>query len=279
MKNDFIYDIMRSEEIREYYRKNVELNTEEQICVILNSYNSLSDKLALLNKLYNNDINKKEVKELITLCELINIIYESPEKFFGNNCQIIYSLHELELECNINNNSNINNVFKIYSSYVDYFNNIEKIFEEMRIDSNVVMYEIDVIVLYDNGEFISPIEFFCSNINGTFVPFYCVFDREIFDKYNLSNAIQLYESKSTGISHRGLPFENGCRVKFQVPGMKEPFYGNIYNDKDLNGCWYNFVYTDGTVNLPKHYEDFLDMSYCNLDLTSKYAVFDWLERA
>lgn len=282
MKNDFIYDLMRSEEIREYYRKNVELDTEEQECVIMNCYKSLKDKLELLKKLHDNvpEEDKKDIKEMITLYELINTIYYNPYKFFGNECRVIYALHYLEpaynlLSYNINSKHYLT---KNYSDIVDYYDNIEDIIKEMSEcnEYNNYSFEVDVIIIPEKGKLFF-IEFYCNNINGKFEPVCCLFDDKLFSSFINNEIIDRYGSY---FRCKGMPFKSGDRIKIQTPVMDEPLYGIISCEQDLNGCWYNFVYEDG-----KKKEDFysskilLDISYSNINFSGLYSLFDWLERA
>lgn len=294
MRNEFIYDLMRSEEIREYYRKNVELDTEEQECVIINCYKSLKEKLELLKKLYDNvpEEDKNNVKEMITLYELVNTIYYNPYEFFGNDCRVIYALHYLKPLCNllgVDKAVSNRNLFDCYSQYVEYFDNIEKMIEFMNVDECYKYnepFEVDIIVIPNNGESLYyPIEYYCEYINGNFELINFTLDNktDIFDKYNISETI--HREIFSKISHKGLPFKSGDRIKVQTPSMDQPFYGIISSEQDYpidpNSCWYNFVYEDGT-----NVEDFdksiilLDLSYINIDNSPKvYAIFDWVERA
>lgn len=292
MKNDFIYDVMRSEEIREYYRKNVELDTEEQESVIIKSYNSLKNKLELLKKLYNNipEQDKKDIEEMITLYELMITIYYNPYEFFGKECRVLYALHSLKPLCNLLGNEIAIEKHRLdyyYSQYVEYFDNIESMNEFLFIEDNLTEpFEVDIIVIPNNGvPSYFPIDFHCEYLNKELVPLSFIIDNKItlFDKFNISEAIS--RNRFSRIGHRGLPFESGCRIKIQTPIMQEPFYCIIKSEQDYpidpNSCWYNFAYKDGTKKDEFDNSDILlDLSYLsNIGVTSEYAVFDWVERA
>lgn len=292
MKNDFIYDLMRSEEIREFYRNNIELNVEEQECVIMNCYKSLKEKLELLKRLYENipEENKQDIREMITLYELVNTIYYNPYEFFGDEYRFIYVLHDLRFECDILGVEAAaleSNLFYYYSNSIEYFDNLEKMTEFMN-EGEYNKYNdpviVDIIAIPLNGEISqTPISFICQNINGNIEPSMISLDKKanIFNKYNISNAIEKYDSS---FRYKGMPFKTGDRIKFKLPFMSEPFYGIISCEQDYpidpNSCWYNFVYKDGTkVEEFDKVPILFNMSYTNIKLTSTYAVFDWLERA
>lgn len=74
-----------------------------------------------------------------------------------------------------------------------------------------------------------------------------------------------------------LPFENGCRLKFQLPFMYEPVYGTLESELDGNGCWYRFLYLDDVDG--KGYSDSVDLTEAEINLTSGYSSLDWIERA
>ena len=141
--------------------------------------------------------------------------------------------------------------------------------------------EIDIVIIYDDGKTISPIEFYCCFVDGKLEPTRCIFDKDLFDKYITRDTSERYRNT---FRYKGLPFKTGDRIKFQTPIMKEPFYGIISCEQDYpidpNSCWYNFVYEDGAK-----IEEFdkkmilFDMSYTNIGGYSEYTVFDWLERA
>lgn len=64
-----------------------------------------------------------------------------------------------------------------------------------------------------------------------------------------------------------LPYKVGDRLKLQLPFMKVPYYGILGSEKDGNGCWYHWL-NDWEI----------DLSYAEIDLTSRYSTFDWIER-
>lgn len=287
MRNEFIYDLMKSEEIREYYRKNVELTTEEQASVIIKSYNSIKRKLELLKFLYENseDEDRSDLAEIIKLYQLVNTIYYKPYEFFGNECRIVYVLQHLKPKCNLLGIESVVNhrLFDTYTGSTMYFNTLEEVIDEMReFSTQNDPFEVDIIVTYNNGNpSIFPIDFYCENIDGIIEPIEFYSDISIFNKYDISNAVYRVDYN---FRLKGLPFKNGDRIKIQTPIMDEPFYGILRSEQDYpidpNSCWYNFVYKDGTN--PEEFDNskiLLDVSYTSIDISSQYSVFDWLERA
>ena len=293
MKNDFIYDLMRSKEIREYYRKNVELDVEEQECIIINSYNPLKEKIRLLKKLLDNipEENKKDIKEMITLYELVYTIFYNPYEFFGNDYRVIYALHYLKPLCNLLGNEIAISKCRLdgyYSEIVEYFDTIEKMIEFMDVDNCKNCnepFEVDIIVVPNNrNPLCFLIDFYCEYIDEKFEPINFILDKKsnIFDKYNISDTIS--RKSSLRVCNKGLPFEDGCRIKIQTPIMKEPFYGIISSKQDYpidpNSCWYNFVYKDDTKKEEFDKSPILfNLSYNNINIASEHSVYDWVNRA
>lgn len=77
-------------------------------------------------------------------------------------------------------------------------------------------------------------------------------------------------------SHHPLPFENGCRLKLQLPFMKEPFYGTLESEMDGLGCWYHFLcFKDGRPAGT----GFIDLTWWEIDVATGYSALDWIERA
>lgn len=70
-----------------------------------------------------------------------------------------------------------------------------------------------------------------------------------------------------------LPFQNGDRLKIQMPFMKEPFYGILCSELDGNGCWYHWL------NRNEEEGECVDLSYIEFNDCSGYSTLDWIERA
>lgn len=277
MKNDFIYDLMRSEDIREYYRNNIELSIEEQVCVITHSYNSLDIQLELLKKLYENT-DEYSVLNIVRFYEDICDIYNYPYKFFGNNCRIVYILEWLECDFNkYQYNMDLFDVFDESCFCTDVFDDIDSIIKIMNQTTNTKSFKINLLIVPNNKNEKSyfPLSFYCNKINGKWVPIRFSFDDDI-----LKNKHYRYKIKdilNTGIRYKCLPFDNMSKVKFQTPVMGKPFYGVLSVEDDGNNCWYSFMYPDPDNSGKPIKDDFLDMSYTDLGNTrSNYAVFDWL---
>lgn len=79
-----------------------------------------------------------------------------------------------------------------------------------------------------------------------------------------------------GMQYHPLPFENGCRLKFRLPFMKKPVYGTLESELDGNGCWYHFLYFDEVDGVC---QGSVSLTNAEIDLTSGYSSLDWIERA
>lgn len=281
MKNNFIYDLMKSKEIREHYRKNVELSIEEQVCVITHSYNSLNTQLELLKKLYKNTVDnkgKKYILNIIKFYEDICGIYNNPYKFFKEECRIVYILDWLECDFNkYQYNMDLFDVFDESCVLTDVFDNIESVIDIMNQYTNTKSFNIDLLVVpYDKN--IKPyfsVCFYCNRINDQCTPIRFSFDDDIIKNKDYEHDVKLMSYIK--IRYKSLPFINNSKVKFQTPVMSEPFYGVLNHTADGNNSWYSFMYPDPNNSGNPTEDDFLDMSYTDLgNNSSNYAIFDWL---
>lgn len=280
MKNDFIYDLMKSKEIREFYRNNIELSIEEQICIITHSYNELSVQLEFLKKLHENADNsdKDFILNIVNFYEDICDIYNYPYKFFGNDCRIVYILEWLDCDFNkYQYNMDLFDIFDESCFLTDIFDDIDSVVDAMNQSTSTRSFNINLLIVPNDKSIKSyfALYFYCNKINNKWVPIRFSFDDDILKNKNYRYAIN--HILNTEIKHKRLPFNNNSKVKFQTPVMDKPFYGVLKHTNDGNDCWYSFMYPDPDSTGKPIMDDFLDMSYTNLGNTiSNYAVFDWL---
>lgn len=84
----------------------------------------------------------------------------------------------------------------------------------------------------------------------------------------------IYRFNNFHLNHP-LPFENGSRLKLQLPFMENPVYGTLESELDGFGCWYHFLYCEGD----RDYSSLVDLTNTEINLTSGYSSLDWIERA
>jgi len=73
-----------------------------------------------------------------------------------------------------------------------------------------------------------------------------------------------------------LPFENGSRLKLQLPFMEKPVYGTLESELDGNGCWYHFLYCEGD----KECHPSFALTDAEIDMMAYgYNSLDWIGRA
>lgn len=276
MKKEYnICDLMRSKDMREYYR-NIELSIEEKILIIKSCYHPITKQLLYLKYLLNevNNIeDEKMVKDMINLYELMITLFFNPKKIYPNN-RIFYIVEEYKFLCNKNNNLSIMDKLDTYTTSFDLYEDINDIIKDIKkynADSN---NRFDISLFVITGEnIVESISFSCSNIDNIFEPFNCIIDLDQLHDYKyLNDALNIYTDT---IYRFNIPFNHGDKLKIKIPGMENPIYGILWKEKDLTDCWYNFLCE--TID-DKYCGDSLDLSYIGINLNPDYCKFDWLEK-
>ncbi|MBQ3545015.1 MAG: hypothetical protein IJA34_08540 [Lachnospiraceae bacterium] len=280
MDNKFdVTNLIRVKEIREYYRKNINLSIFEKEMLIVNSYNSLEVKKQLLKK-FRSELNEKDkgnIDELISRYELLILIYKEPKQVFGD-CKITYALTCMTSGISLDSNCSISEYFKTHILYKKYSDNIIDVIEIMNKFkskyNHIYELKLNIIAYEENCSY--EVFYLIGFIDGGYVPFKCFLDDKIENK-RWKSVTQIFDDI---LLHIDLPFENGCKVKLQTPMMNEPFDGVLSRELDGNGCWYNFLYSsEYDCFSKKSFEEFIDVSYITFLGNYNFMVWDCLERA
>ncbi len=276
IKNFDIYSLMRSQEIQEYYRSNIQLSVKQQISVITSCYQSLEEQRALLEWLYNKValVDQQQVKQMMNLYDwMLSLIYFPEKIYFGSRYLYIvkrkvskgYSLHNYFRE----------GLIESYTDELSYCNNMSEVMDYIKsnTESHYTFY-VDLIILLEDKSYITPLEFVVANVNGEYSVLRCYMDDMIEKCEDWKPAIEQYHNIYW---HIELPYEAKSRIKLQLPFMDKAVYGILEKEEDGNGCWYNFLYPDEREEMQSI--NFLDLSYIRIGVVSEYSTFDWIERA
>lgn len=265
-----VCELMRSKDMREYYR-NVKLNTDQKLDIIKSCYHSLTKQLECIKIILNdcNDKERKTIENNIKLYEWIIKLFYNPNEIFPN-CKYFYIANEVCYFYNKFNNLSICDKLDTYSGSYDIYESINDIIQEFK-GNEYCHINVELFLIIDN-EISELISFSCSNINGEFVPFrsYILYDN-VKDKY--SEFIDIIRDYNHILTYFNTPFNNGDKLKIQLPILEKPIYGILNKEADQNGTWYHFLHDikDNSISI--------DLSRVNINDTFAYSKFDWIERA
>lgn len=266
-----VYNLIRSPEIRNFFRENVKLGIFEKEQLILHSYIPLRQKMAMLKQLSYTG-NEKEA----------SLIYEMYGFLAGYFNRIYHPLvrTNLELEC-VNmyvkdgcikrENSSIGKCYTVDEAVMKMESFVGK--------SKMLPYGLASVEVIQDGKLRQPFEFSLFRIDGKWqVKDVAVYDIDRDGIYNIS----ISEDTSCRFSNNGfchpLPFDHGSRLKLQLPSMDKPFYGILQSEHDEKGCWCHYLYDENMWN-QSDLKSFIDISYAEVALYSGYSSLDWIERA
>lgn len=264
-----VYDLIRSPEIRDFLRKEGNLDIFDKEQIILHSYISIHQKMAMLKQLA--DIGNEEEAGLIR--EMHNILAEYLDQIYHPAVRTIFMLENYQpyLDgCFIRENNTLANAYDTVDEM------IEEYLESYSQDGQgMSLYGLaSVVQVPQDDKLRTPFAFTLFWIDGKWQ----IKDIIVYDKKNLKtrgfSEDAVFRLIATGGSYP-LPFENGNRLKLQLPFMEEPFYGILSSWKDCYGQWYHHLYDENDIEEKKS----IGLSYAEVDLTSLYSSLDWIEGA
>lgn len=256
-----VYSVIRSEEIREYYRKEDPLGIFEKEQLILHSHTSAERKTALLKEL-SRTCSGEESRRVDEMCRVYEIYIE---KIRHPHVRTVFLLEYAEQDYDDGRIIVPGVLGGAFDTVEEVEGELTKVYGGME---EMVFGRITVLQIPQNEK---VKEAFCFNLFW------------IDGRWQIKDlSVREEELKAQGVSpdtaerfceysmQHPLPFENGSRLKLLLPFMKEPVYGTLESEKDGNGCWHHFLNVGN--------ESF-DLSYSRIDLTSEYSSLDFIERA
>ena len=318
MQDYDIFNLIRSREIREYFRKNWKMNIEQKLSLIARSYVDISVKIDYLHHLAE-ECNRRDralVRDMIKYMELGYRSIIQPE------ASALYILHiqgydgpNLEDEADFD----LNDALCVYSYRNEYFTSYNEVI-------NYVEIERDGSATIDWGAYVEQINFPFSEeqldekrdgLSRQYAEdwgFWLFWSDgkwilKNFEKY-LGSRLGVDEMelwcKKIGISkdvvdmstrfdyhelgHQfSLPFERGTKLKLQTPFMYKPIFGifDSYCPSGINHIYLcaedSFPFDKSLENTPEEERvngNHLILSYQMLTGDSNiFSTWDWLERA
>lgn len=264
-----VYSVIKSAEIREYLRNEEELDIYEKIEIIFHSYISMHQKLAMLKQL--SDTGNTE--ETGQINEAYDILSEYMNQIYNPTVRTIFLL---EIEWPYLEDYSIKKESEFVSAYdtVDELIEMMEAYSENEMDMSLYGY-VSVVQVPQDEKLRQPFGFTLFWIDGK-----CqVKDIDIQEEVNLraqGDGDVFLMMDGIGERRYPLPFEDGSRLKLQLPFMEEPFYG-ILSSVNAYG-WYHHLYDEKDTER-KDLAKSINLTSVDIDLASRYSSLDWIERA
>ena len=275
-----VYSLIGSQEIQEYYRKNVPLSVEQQVSIITHCYRPMEEQLECLKMLADGltGESRRYTEGFVSMHERMLTLFYHPEKLYPTG-KFVYSVMREVPKSSSTKITDIHGVLDTYAAEMDYLSNASEVMEFVKqCNRDNGIFAVDMLVITEENGLKQPASFRIGSVDGEYALFRCsLFAWEHSEP--VRSIIEQYEYDHAWIRHVDIPFEYGSKVKIKLPFMSEPLYGVLWRELDGNQCWYNFFYSEGTSEEEMHSESFLDMSYIDIGVCSDYSVLDWLERA
>ena len=224
---DYIYDFIKSKEIKEYFK---ELNLLDDnlfaFKIITESFSPINEKLQALEKLKSCSKDNEE-KEIIN--NYIEAVKLSLEELY--NKDLILSLNSAKY--NIINND----IYEEFRSpeYYYLFEELQNMYNDN--DPDDCIYWIDVLYPRSKDKKLeSPdiLTFELAYFNDRLEVFNIYFDQWLEYKFNKEIDYCIHERYP-------LPFKDNENVVLFNRFINKPIYGKLNSEMDLANCWYHFL--------------------------------------
>ncbi len=318
MQDYDIFNLIRSKEIREYFRKNWKMNIEQKLSLIARSYVDISVKIEYLQHL-SEQCDRKDRALVLDMIKYLELGYDSITQPETSALYILHIIGYDGPDLDDDADFDLNDALSIYSDRNEYFTSYKEVIKYLEI-------ERDGTETIDWGAYAEQINFPFSEEqldeerdglsrqyaeDWGFWLFWS--DRKWilknFEKYLGSrhgvDEIELW-CKKIGISkdvvdmstrfdfhelgHQfSLPFERGTKLKLQTPFMYKPIIG-LFDSYCPSGINHHYLCAADSFPFDKSFENtpeeervnvnHLILSYQMLTGDSNiFSTWDWLERA
>lgn len=257
------YGVIRSDSIREYLQKEDSLDIFEKEQLILHSYTPVWQKTALLEQLALSGSGKERsaVEEMCRVyTEATGMIRTPPDRTLFILEVISMEWEVWYLRCE-----------PVMSRAFDSVRETEEAMEQMARGYKTAPFFGRVTAvqnpLDEKARDLFRADIFM--IDGRWQFRDISLDEGQLERYAASQDIL---KRMRDISRRHtLPFEDGCRLRLQMPFMQDPVYGVLKKQRSRDG------------ELEQYLEvgpgEWVDLSYQEIQPCSGYSTLDWIERA
>lgn len=270
---DDVYSIIRSPEIRDHYRREDVLGIFDKEQLILHSYTSIQQKAVLLEQLLKTG-DEQERRKISEMCRLFR---DYIDRIYHPAVRTVFLM---EASMPIWKDES-NSIYMRNYGLEGVYDTVDELTADVAgmYRGHEEGYCVDVSVLeVPQGKKVRiPFGFSLCWIDGKWEIKELYIER--FDGRGIRAQGFHKDTEdrfhNTG-GHHLLPFENGCRLKLQLPFMKEPRYGTLMSEMDGLGCWYHFLCQDGR---PGDGTGYIDLTWWEIDISTGYSSLDWIGRA
>lgn len=297
-----IYNLIKSNEVREHLREHRRFTPLEQEVIIRNSYYTIEQKLEFMKQLLLEVKEANGDKEELELLEERVKMYEFIENFIHNpGDDVIYMAREETCGYNICREDNDYRLSgKIYAD-THYFRRFEDLIKywEGAVGAEYTVC-VDMILLseqgtkYSSDEIMQPMRLYMAvDLEGKVSVRGVSIDDKWFRRKGFSTDCVWGIHDDFRVP---LPFEHGSRIKLKTPEMLKPIYGILDSSSDGHGCWYHFLCVEDEshnfnavkklmekdkiwVKYDNRQVDTIDLSYPQLNFCDRFLTYDWIERA
>lgn len=267
-----IYECILSEQIQQFYRKNIVLTLEEKETLIITSFTPVQRQLEMLRLLTGEaqGQEREQIQEMIRLYEkMIGMIYHPTGR-------ILYICDWKEPVTNYGE-TEISNTFHTVSTDSDYFDSMEEILAYFQEGMGNLLADVTMIEIPEDGGKHKELGGFYAAWKEKPMIYHIWFqDKEMMQKDISEETISRYIFASSSM-RMPLPFESGNRIRLKTPFMEKAIFGKLSSELDGNGCWYHFLYKDDEED--EYNCKFLDFSYLKMCWKFHLSVLDWIELA
>ncbi len=313
-----IYNLIRSKEIRDYFRRNWRMDIEQKLSTIARSYEDISVKIEYLSHLAE-QCDGEERSLVLDMIKYMKIGYNSitnPEKSTLYNLHILgYDGPDLDngLDFDFNDalriDTELNVYFTSYNELIKYLEierdgsetinwgayaeQINFPFSEEQMDeerdglSRQYAEDWGFWLFWSEGKWIlKNFEKYLGSRNG-------VDEMELWcNKIGISKEVVDMSTKFDyhELGHQfSLPFERGTKLKLQTPFMEKPIFG-LFDSYSPSGINHHYLCAEDSFPFDKSFDktpeeervngNHLILSYQMLTGDSNiFSTWDWLERA
>jgi hypothetical protein len=279
MKFD-VGECIRVPEFKEFFRKQ-DLKVWDVIQIILHSYAPMKQKREWLYRLLQTvvEAEKQEVQDMLDFVDLcLRQIYQTDESVvYVAECRYTSAEHcEFPPE---DITTSVPADLTFHDNIAEMAQYIEETYTPKTDEPNREMY-IYQIIKNPNEKHRVKIEFSMTWFDGKLEVFHIYPHKDWLEQEGIDEKTYL-EFRDGGICYRKLPFSKGDRLRIKTPLMWDYFYGTVTFAEYVEGagCYYFTPDAKETdVDLSQRNEDLILLNYHELELTSGYALFDWVER-
>ena len=273
-----ILNLIRSEEIREYFRKNWKMNIEQKLSLVARSYVDISVKIEYLRHLAE-QCDRKERALVLDMIKYMELGYRSitqPET------SALYVLHILGYDgpdLDDEEDFDLNDTLDIYEDRHEYFISYKEVIKYLEIERNgsetidwgAYVEQINFPFTEEQldeerdglcRQYVEDWGFWLFWSDGKWI--LKSFEKYLGSRHGFDENMELW-CKKIGISkavvdmstnfdyhelgHQfSLPFERGTKLKLQTPFMEKPIFGTF--DSYSYSAWQNHLYLCADDSFP-----------------------------